>query len=348
MAEVVGTVAASIELGKVVLELKELVSSLRHAKEDIDDLLIVVTSLEDILAALALQDAHLASFIRSDVAAKTRDYCDNVVRNLLVVCSGLVQSIKQSRFRGSIKAVFQRNTVEKALKQVQMARENLILAQSLDLKYMYPKAAPGSYSTNEMSRSLLIFGFQQQQVQQTTLQTIMAQTRPPPSSPSQQILALPTTTPIAHSILPSPTTRAPPIDDFRLFKGSRSSVRVKKLFVLRIAVLGKAYEAVQQYAFGTWTYGFKSYNIQPDDAPVFAYVSDGDIIGLQSLLTARLASVYDRDSFGQTLLFVCNQLSSHKNPSDTFAAQYASGKGHVPMMKFLLLNGVDPNERNAK
>jgi len=83
-----------------------------------------------------------------------------------------------------------------------------------------------------------------------------------------------------------------------------TSVRTKRLMLLQSRLLGRAIELVQLNTCGAWTYGFRTYNLRPYDAPIWRHVRESNVGALQELFQTRQASILDRDPQGLTLLHV--------------------------------------------
>ncbi|KAK5199237.1 hypothetical protein LTR92_001711 [Exophiala xenobiotica] len=122
MAEIVGVVAASLELGKFVLELKQIASSIKHAPEELREMLEDLDRTNNILRTLTEQDELLATCALPAVIQECRDSCKKPV------CLELPKAIKRSKLRGSLKSVLKENLLEKAEKRIERAKFNLILA----------------------------------------------------------------------------------------------------------------------------------------------------------------------------------------------------------------------------
>ena len=135
MAEAVGVVAAALEIGKVVLEVKHLYSSLKHAPETLQQLLDDLDTLEEILQTLADQDAVLSAYAPPDVVRKCRQRCEKAVKSVKPMCDQLSKSVSKARMRGAMKVLLKEDALEKARQAVERAKADLILAQMTLLKY---------------------------------------------------------------------------------------------------------------------------------------------------------------------------------------------------------------------
>lgn len=111
MAETIGVVAASIEFGKLILELKELCSSINHAPQDLSELLEELNIAEQILQACADQETLVSSYASPALTQKCRQYCEKAVKDLKSICSELMAIIKRSRCYGSVKIVGKKETL---------------------------------------------------------------------------------------------------------------------------------------------------------------------------------------------------------------------------------------------
>lgn len=130
MAEAIGVVAAVLEFGKVLLELKHFYSSIRDAPETLSDLLEELELTESILQTLADQDGMMSAYAPPDVVKRCRQSCEKALGTLHQVCSQLLKCLKQSKWRGSIRSVLKEDLLEKAGQRVERAKVNLLLAQN--------------------------------------------------------------------------------------------------------------------------------------------------------------------------------------------------------------------------
>lgn len=134
MAEIVGVVAGGLELGKVALELKQICSSVKHAPENLEQLLEDLESLEEVLQTLADQEAVISAYASPDVARKCRQRCERGVTSLKPVCIELSNGIRQSRLRGAFKSILKEDALERARQGIERAKSNFILAQLAIMK----------------------------------------------------------------------------------------------------------------------------------------------------------------------------------------------------------------------
>jgi hypothetical protein len=130
MAEIVGVVAASLEFGKVLLELKQIASSIKHAPEELLEVLEELDFTDNILQTLADQDALLAIYAPPAVMKKYRDSCKEVVDIGQKAWFELRKAIKRYRLRGSLKALLKDNLLKETTRRNERAKLNLLLAQT--------------------------------------------------------------------------------------------------------------------------------------------------------------------------------------------------------------------------
>ncbi|KAK7890411.1 hypothetical protein LTR67_008297 [Exophiala xenobiotica] len=133
MAEIVGVVAASLELGKFVLELKQIASSIKHAPEELHEMLEDLDRTNNILRMLTELDELLAIYALPAVIQECRDSCKKYVDIARPVCVELLKTIKRSKLRGSLKSVLKENLLEKARRRIESAKSSLQLAQTAAL-----------------------------------------------------------------------------------------------------------------------------------------------------------------------------------------------------------------------
>ncbi|GIJ83297.1 hypothetical protein Asppvi_002116 [Aspergillus pseudoviridinutans] len=78
-----------------------------------------------------------------------------------------------------------------------------------------------------------------------------------------------------------------------------------------------------------WNFGIRSYNVIPDNSAIIHHCQSGNIEEIQRLFDNRLASPFDCDEDGWSLL------------------HWAVGCGQLEVCKFLLQNGADPTVRDG-
>ncbi|OIW29111.1 hypothetical protein CONLIGDRAFT_645249 [Coniochaeta ligniaria NRRL 30616] len=64
----------------------------------------------------------------------------------------------------------------------------------------------------------------------------------------------------------------------------------------------KAWDIIATNSYSGFKFHLRAYSIVPWDAPVFWYARNGDINGMLDLFDKRLASPFDRDEYGDTLI----------------------------------------------
>jgi hypothetical protein len=127
MAEVLGVIASTIEIVKVVGDLKEICSYIKGAPAQLEHLLEEIECVEEVLKLLASHDAASPEF-GGDVARKCRHRCEVAVKRLRAVCNELTIIFKQSRLRGSVKMLSKKAAISKACVEIEKTRNTLMLA----------------------------------------------------------------------------------------------------------------------------------------------------------------------------------------------------------------------------
>ncbi|KAK4938591.1 hypothetical protein LTR10_021022 [Elasticomyces elasticus] len=272
MAEVIGVVAATLEFTKVFLELKEITSSIRHAPEEMRELIEELNLTADILQTLAEQDAMLSVYAPPAVTQKCRVSCMKAVEVLKPVCIQLSKSIERSRWRGSIRIVLKDAFLEKARIRIERAKSNLSLAQMATFSAM-----------NALS-------LQQHASTQALVLTALSVAPPLHSGGDCGDGQSQSFTPKAAQMICTDNTDP---------SGQRPNVNTDLNLWL-----GKRFDVIRERALGVSTFTIRTYNIVPWNSLVFRVVSDGDVAELQALFQKKEATIFDRDEYGNTLLHV--------------------------------------------
>ncbi|KAI9376520.1 hypothetical protein BJX61DRAFT_538758 [Aspergillus egyptiacus] len=81
-------------------------------------------------------------------------------------------------------------------------------------------------------------------------------------------------------------------------------------------------------AYSGWNFTFRVNNVVPQDSPVFQHCQEGKVQEVQRLFSAGLASPFDCDPNGKSLLHI------------------AAGNGHLDLCHLLLASGADSSHRD--
>ncbi|EXJ79800.1 hypothetical protein A1O3_08085 [Capronia epimyces CBS 606.96] len=316
MAETVGVVAAALEFGKTVLELKQLYSSIKNAPEDLAELLEELDLFEEIMQTLAQQDALIASYAPPAVVQRCRQSCEKAVQSLRPVCSELSNSIKRCRWRGSVKVVLKDDVMEKARQRIERTRANLLLAQTASWNAM------NTFHIEQHARiHALVLSTS------TSLLAHPSSRRRDQPDPSASLPSSNEADSAESEISDRTVTLAVSETGSRRLK---MKPQRRTLLTFQTLLLGKRIELVQERAGGPSTFIIRQYNIRPYSAPVFKYVKNGNIAALQQLFETKQASIFDRDEDGYTLI--------HR------AVMFEKAS----MVRFLLRQGADPNQTQSR
>jgi hypothetical protein len=130
MAEVIGVVAASLEIAKLVSEVKQFFSSIRHAPQSLQQLLGELEELQEVLQTHKEQEAALSVYVLPDVVERSRLQSEKAVQGLKPLCDELLKGIKRSGLRGSVKAALKEETLQRARQVIDRSKLNFIMAQA--------------------------------------------------------------------------------------------------------------------------------------------------------------------------------------------------------------------------
>jgi hypothetical protein len=129
--EVLGVVAASLEIGRTIVEVKEKCKGFRDAPNTVTALLDDVTRLNNLLAAISKQRDIYAPYMHpSPEWTCVYDFCKAVTDDLQKIARELHSSIQKGRLRGSLKAVLKESAIQTQRQRLESAKSTLSLAQS--------------------------------------------------------------------------------------------------------------------------------------------------------------------------------------------------------------------------
>ncbi|KIW16927.1 hypothetical protein PV08_04117 [Exophiala spinifera] len=318
MAEAVGVVAASLQFGKVMLELKAKASSIRHAPEELTVVLEELEVTENILQTLADQDPLLSSYAPPAVIQKCRDSCEKATDILRPVCLELSKAIERSRWQGSIKFVLKEKFMEKAARRIERAKINLMLAQSA------ASIALSALSLQQQMTTHTLIATESEVRTAKLVSQIQHRTRSLAIADSQADNA-----DMSHDDGADKEEMTIRKTRGNLFAPSKRAKTATSLLAIQSTWLGKRFEFLRMRISGLTYFGIKTYNIVPRGSAIFDAVWNNDICTTRNLFNRRQATIYDVDQDGWTLL--------HE----------ACARANAPMIRYLLQEGADPNETTA-
>lgn len=149
MAEIIGVTAASLEIGKVVLQLKQKLQAIQNAPDEIRELVDETTRLNGLLSWLSRQQS--AAFSNAQPVPEISDIqenCQETANKLLRCARDLEGKIHRARWPGSFKAAFKEKDLQKLRQKLESAKSSLSLAQSTFLLYVLPLIGCASVRTS--------------------------------------------------------------------------------------------------------------------------------------------------------------------------------------------------------
>lgn len=101
-----------------------------------------------------------------------------------------------------------------------------------------------------------------------------------------------------------------------------------------------------------WDFSLNVYNVRPSDAPIFEYVEEGDISAIQQLFQENMASVFDVDEEGKSLLHVSDSIAHTLRFTILTAYKYAicddDNRLLLETLKFLIECGAPIHARDLR
>lgn len=130
MAEVVGTVAAVLQLTETACRLKELCSNIRNAPKDLSDLVEEVLTLADLLADID-QDhtAQCQTVVDARSWMKCRKLLQASVNAMRDVTSDLESALNAHKWTGKIRVYLKREELQRCSDRMERAKTTMIAAQ---------------------------------------------------------------------------------------------------------------------------------------------------------------------------------------------------------------------------
>ena len=301
-ASIVGLAAFGAQCANGVIELKQLLQSIKDAPREVTRLLDDITLLQQILQDLERRHNAFAFFSPPDaIWEATRRQCETAAEDVKDVCAELLGMIRSNRIRGSIRATFKKDMVTRHQERLNSIKLDLLLAQS-------------AYGDARMSAFM----------QQANFHGIIPATHYLRSSPLDEShpsavisnsLGGPPATFKSNSRSTAVTKCSHTEDISRRDKSQYERMRERDGQTTEYIVggrwIGMVFKVRIHKAYYDWGLNVTRYNVRTLNSEVFKVVGDGDVAGLQRLLNSHQASIHDVDPNGNGLLEVslCHQSS---------------------------------------
>ena len=294
-ASIVGLAAFGAQCANGVIELKQLLRSIKDAPRDVTRLLDDIVLLQQILQDLEQRHNAFAFYSPPNaVWEATRRQCEAAADDVQNVCSEILSSIRKKRTKGSLRSVLKKDVVLRDERRLDSIKLDLLLAQSAysDAKFsafLQQTSSCGSTpavqyrQASPLCASSTVFALSAHAVQAT-------------STPSS------TTISTAH-VPPIETAFASQRDENRYQELLRWEMQTKE-YRLRFSWLGMMLKFRIRKAYYDWGLSLTCYNVRPYNAEVFEAVSQGNVEGLRSMMQDHQASINDIDDDGNGLLEV--------------------------------------------
>ena len=294
-ASIVGLAAFGAQCANGVIELRQLVRSIKGAPHEVTRLLDDIALLQQILQDLERRHNAFAFFSPPDaIWEATRRQCETAAEDLEGICSEMLNLIHKSRTRGSVRSVFQRDVVVRNQERLKSIKLDLLLAQS-------------AYGDARLSAFM-----QQVNFHGTIPATLYLQSSPPAESHpsagiSNSIGEPPATfkcTPCSTAVIKHTHTDDLARRDKSQYERMRQRDEQTTEYIVGGRWIGIIFKVRLHKAYYDWGLNVTRFNVRSLNSEVFKVVEDGDVAGLQRLLDSHQASIHDVNPNGEGLLEV--------------------------------------------
>lgn len=281
MAEVVGTVASGaglaslvIQLGDGVVKLKRFCDAVRGAPQDLKDLVFEIETLSLALKQIELDQDRTRMMDRT-VLTNCLEMGQQGTDRISKITERMEKSMQRSPLLGAVKTALKERELQQLLRKLERAKSTMLLAYNV--------------YTHEVQRQKM----GDIHVTLVSLTTQPSRAIDPPNEDPGQV--------------------DPPLEqrlERRLRKEISNKFKKAVIFVrLQLLFVSAVWEVGAARASNGWDAHLRSYNVRPRNSPIFRLCRQGDLAGVQKLLAAKHASVFDitsRDEiyWEQTLLDV--------------------------------------------
>ena len=288
-ASIVGLAAFGAQCANGVIELKQLLRSIRDAPREVTRLLDDIVLLQQILQDLERRHNAFAFFSPPHVVWEaTRRQCEAAAEDVKDVCSELLSLMRKSRTRGSIRSVLKRDVVARNQQRLNSIKLDLLLAQSA-----YGDARMGAFMRQASFHGIM------------PATHYLQSSRPDESDPSA---GASTSTGEHTATLKSnsdPTAVTQHIHrdivsrrDKSQYERMRERDEQSTEYTIGVRWISMVFKVRLHKAYYNWGLNVTRYNVRPFNAEVFQVVLRGDVAGLQCLLDNHQASIHDVDPDG--------------------------------------------------
>lgn len=313
MAEAVGVIASAITVAQLAdnaIKLRRLWRAGTHAGKELTTLADDIDSLSTLLIKVDFQRQDICTDRCSEtIWHRCTCSCQAVVTELAVVVKDLEAKFQKNRFKAMLRLMAEKDAMSDLKMRLEAAKSTLIMAQQTYLRYEYflvkiRESRSSKLTVHHSVRLEYLFQTQSKELQELRAAFTEAlrsnSWNSYPQSPSLNVMHTDRVAD-ARSLVKFNMFMLPDASQFR-WPRKRRSWRTPTW------VLGRIWEVqALQRSYSGWTWTLCISNIVPYDSPAFQSVRSGDVGSLKYLLTARRASLFDRDDrYGATLLHVGN------------------------------------------
>lgn len=136
MAEAIGVVAASLEVGKAIIQAREKLQAIKSAPDEIRATLDDASRLSKLLTFLSRQQSRLSTNVQPiEELDAMNNLCQEAADDLLQYAKELNAEIQRAKWQGSFKIILKRKAIDQRKKTLESAKTSLGLAQQAFTQY---------------------------------------------------------------------------------------------------------------------------------------------------------------------------------------------------------------------
>lgn len=301
-----GLISLAIQLGDSALKLKRFYDNVRKAPQELEDLIFEIQTL-----GISLSEIDRTQHGQPGLPPDVMTGCRKWTQQIKEVADEMEKSIQKRRLLGAAKMALSRGRLNELCTKLERAKTLLMLAFQLYLSaslsshgQMLARQVQQSREQTQLLGSMN--GAVTQLPQQILLVVQENQRVPALEDPENMFLAVDEAQePVGAEEQSQVRPRSQPFATKNRQSKPQYRLHFSNWFTCR------TWELASTRGRDVWSVQIRTWNIRPDNAPIFKLCKAGDMAGVRKLIAGGEASVFDMDSsYKETTLHVRSSVAS--------------------------------------
>lgn len=268
-----GLASLAIQLADSVMKLRRFCNSVLEAPQDLKDLIFEIETLSLTLHQIE-QDQGRYPSIDTELVGRCLEMCRSGTNKINAVAEKLKKRINKRPLLGAVKVALEERHIRGLLEKLESAKVTLLLAYQMYMQEVQRQKLEEIHGTQET---------QGHKLDEVHVAIISFNPAKPPETQSPQ----------------KGDDEQQAASELRCRRRKHASTAERHkgpdpFLRLRLPVINVIWQMGAARASSGWTVHLSTYNVRPRNSQIFELCKMGDLEGVQKLIWAKEASVYDR------------------------------------------------------